>query len=292
MIGRAAGLAALAVCAGVGCSTAAQVDAEPCRTREFMAELGPSQHEGYVCFAFEAGDDRRPISSASFELSSSSGVVLHHATLYTSSEARPQEGAFDCEPMPPDALAVHVAVPGSESLSLPADVALALRPDTRTFLVEAHLFRSSQAPVAPLKLSLCRAPSPPARLAGRFGVGASVPAIRPHQLESSTGRCRLSTDLHLMYSWPHMHRTGYQFHAALLRGERRIPVLDVERWDFTRQLTYSVEMDAEAGDVLESTCVWKNDSDAYVLPGIFTENEMCTHGVTGYPSDAAYCDPL
>jgi Copper type II ascorbate-dependent monooxygenase, C-terminal domain len=288
MIGRAAAFAATAC---ISCSAATAVDADSCTTLEFAAELAPEQQEGYVCFAFEAGADSRPISSSSIELAGESGLVLHHATLYTSAEARPYSGAFDCNPMPLDALAVQVAVPGSESLSLPADTALALRPDTRTFLIEAHLFRSSQAPAAPTRLKLCRARSTPAKLAGRFAVGASVPAIRPHQLESSTALCRLPFDLHLMYSWPHMHRVGHEFHAALLRGDQRIPIVDIEHWDFSQQLTYPVDIDAAAGDLIQSTCVWKNASDAYVLPGIFTENEMCTHGVTGYPSQAAYCEP-
>lgn len=282
---------AFAACAWVGCSAPREADADVCTTLEFVAELAPEQQEGYACFAFEASTDDRPVTSSSIDLTSESGIVLHHATLYTSAEARPHGGAFDCNPMPLDALAVHVAVPGSESLSLPPDTALALRADTRTFLVEAHLFRSSQAPAAPTKLKLCRARSTPTKLAGRFAVGASVPAIRPHQQESATALCRLPSDLRLMTSWPHMHRRGYAFHAALRRGDQRIPLLDVEPWDFNQQLTYPVDIDALAGDLIESTCVWRNDGDSYVLPGIFTENEMCTHGVTGYPSSAAYCEP-
>lgn len=297
MLRRAAAIAASAAlgsgaCACASASTPTEGDADSCRYLTFTAELGPEEREGYVCFAFEAGTDSRPITRSSIELARESGLVLHHATLYTSAEARPLGRAFDCNPMPLDALAVHVAVPGSESLDLPTDTALMLRPDTRTFLIEAHLFRSSDAPAAPSRLQLCRAGSTPAKLAGRFAVGASVPAIRPHQLERSSALCRLPFDLHLLSSWPHMHRLGYQFHAALLRGDQRIPILDVEHWDFDQQLTYPVDIDALAGDLIESTCVWQNDSDAYVLPGIFTSNEMCTHGVMGYPSQAAYCEPL
>jgi hypothetical protein len=296
MIRRAA---AIAACAAISYSASAcaspsdptEADADSCSDLEFTAELAPEEREGYVCFAFDAGADNRPITRSSIELVGESGLALHHATLYTSAEARPAHRAFDCNPMPLDALAVHVAVPGSESLDLPADTALALRPDTRTFLVEAHVFRASQAPAAPARLRLCRAAARPAKLAGRFAVGASVPAMRPHQLESSSALCRLPFDLHLLRSWPHMHRLGNQFHAALLRGDQRIPILDLEHWDFDRQLTYPVDIDALAGDLIESTCVWQNDSDAYVLPGIFSSNEMCTHGVTGYPSEAAYCEP-
>jgi len=138
---------------------------------------------------------------------------------------------------------------------------------------------------------MCTAAAPPAKLAGRFAVGAPVPALRPQHTETSSARCRLPFDLDLLYSWPHMHRLGSAFHAALLREDERLPILDLGSWDFTQQLTYSIDLHARAGDVIETTCVWQNDTDEYVLPGLFTKDEMCTHGVTGVPADAAYCEP-
>ena len=56
-------------------------------------------------------------------------------------------------------------------------------------------------------------------------------------------------------------------------------------------LTYPIDVQSRAGDVIETTCVWHNDGDEYVLPGLYTEDEMCTHAVTGVPAEAAYCEP-
>jgi hypothetical protein len=110
-------------------------------------------------------------------------------------------------------------------------------------------------------------------------------------VESSTARCRFEAELHLLSSWPHMHRLGKEFHSSLLRGADRIPILDLPTWDFARQLTYSTEVDVKAGDVIETTCIWQNEADRYVLPGVFSENEMCSYGLTAWPVDKAYCDP-
>jgi len=88
-----------------------------------------------------------------------------------------------------------------------------------------------------------------------------------------------------------MHQVGSEFHGALLRGSERLPIVDVGRWDFTHQRTYDVDIQAEAGDLLETTCVWDNPTSEYVLPGLFTANEMCTFGLIGYPAEAARCEP-
>lgn len=286
---KVAFLSASAALSGA-CGTPAEKSAEHCSSLAFVPELPAGENEGYGCFAFDPSVVRGPLRSLSWDLGRESGVVLHHATLYTTSELRPRGSLFECDPMPVDALAVHVGVAGSESFTLPSDTGMLLRPDTRSLIVEMHMYRSSEGAAA-ASLSLCTATTPPTRLAGRFALGAPVPALRPRHTETSSARCRLPFDLDLIYSWPHMHRRGREFHAALLRGDERVPILDLESWDFTQQLTYPIEVHARAGDVIETTCVWQNDTDEYVLPGLFTKDEMCTHGVTGAPAEAAYCEP-
>jgi hypothetical protein len=282
----------LCACAALGCASEAPAGQSPevCSSLHFAPALAAGVNEAYGCFAFDSSALGGPLRSASWNLGSENGVVLHHATLYTTSELRPRGRLFDCDPMPLDALAVHVGVPGSESFALPPDTGMVLRSDTRSLIVEVHMFRSGDGPDT-ASLSMCTATNTPARLAGRFAHGAPVPALRPRHTETSTARCRMPRDLDLLSSWPHMHRLGKGFHAALLRGDERLPILDLETWDFNQQLTYPVEVHVQAGDVLETTCVWRNDSEQYVLPGLFTNDEMCAHGLMGFPADAAYCEP-
>jgi hypothetical protein len=285
-------LAFVGACAALSCASATpgEPNAERCSSFDFVPELPAQESEAYACFAFDASAIREPLRRLSWDLGRAGGVVLHHATLYTTSELRPRGSRFECDPMPLDALAVHVGVPGSESFELPPDTGMVLRPDTRSLIVEVHMYRGGQGPAA-ASLSMCTATTPPAALAGRFALGAPVPALRPRRTETSSARCRLPFDLDLLYSWPHMHRLGIEFHAALLREDERLAILDLESWDFTQQLTYPIDVHARAGDVIETTCVWQNDSDEYVLPGLYTKDEMCTHAVMGVPAEAAYCDP-
>lgn len=283
-------LVALVACA-LACSKPEAEPTSSCSSLQFLPALAEGEQEGYVCFAFTAEQRQGPLASLTWDLASRGGVGLHHATLYTTAEERPLSGPFGCEPMPVDALAVHAGVPGSEVFSLPPDMALELSSKARTFIVEAHMYRSNGDAAGQASVSLCRASEAPAKLAGRFAVGAPVPAIRPHTVEVSAALCRVPADLHLLYSWPHMHRAGREFRATLLRNDQRLPLLDVGDWDFTHQVTYETGLDARAGDLIETTCVWENDSDEYVLPGLLSANEMCTHGVTAYPADRAYCDP-
>ena len=110
-------LAFLSACAALGCASshAAEQAAEHCLSLDFAPELAEGASEAYGCFAFDSGAIRGPLRSLTWDLGSEGGVVQHHATLYTTSELRPRGSMFECDPMPVDALAVHVGVPGSES---------------------------------------------------------------------------------------------------------------------------------------------------------------------------------
>jgi hypothetical protein len=257
----------------------------------FRPEIESPAAEQYRCFAFDAAElGDAPISGLIWS-DPSGGVVLHHATLYATSEERPTEAPFDCDPMPEDAMALHVWSPGGTELTLPDGVGLELPANTRRLLIEAHVLRLTGAPAGQASVEVCRAPSFPDKIAARLGISVAVPAIRPQMVETSTARCRLPEDWHLIAAWPHMHLVGSEFHGALLRGQERLPIVDVVTWDFTHQRTYAVDLQAVAGDVIESTCVWTNPTSDYVLPGIYTENEMCTFGLIGWPAEAARCEP-
>jgi hypothetical protein len=293
VIRKLAKLISITAALGLGCSEdrgASAADTAACfgaYELSFTPEVPRSGTEGYSCFAFPA-PRRGPLRAlrwAAPEL----GVELHHASLYATREAR-ATGRFDCNPMPADAFALHVWVPGGTELELPMDVGLDLPDTTATLIVEVHAYRSGPEPAAEASVTLCHAESTPDKLADRVGLIAPVPALRPQTIETSTSRCRLRDPWNLLFAWPHLHRKGQQFHGTLLRGKERLPIVDVNPWDFTHQITYPLALYAEAGDVIETTCVWENDSDEYVLPGIYTENEMCTHGLVGWPAEGGWCD--
>jgi hypothetical protein len=205
------------------------------------------------------------------------------------SEGQPVGVPTTCDPMPADMISLHVHAPGGGPLELAPDIGLSLPSTARYVRIEAHALRTASGPAEPARVEMCMHASDPPKRAVWLGLAAPVPAIRPHTIETSTGQCELPSAFHLVASWPHMHRIGKEFHAAIIHGGVESRLLDVPAWDFTHQLTYSLSFDLEAHDLIAPTCIWQNPTADYVLPGSFTTNEMCTFGVIGWPADAAGC---
>lgn len=258
-------------------------------TLGFTPDAPGPDTERYRCFAYSAdllgGEPIRGLVWKEPE----GDVLLHHAALRATSELRPTDGAFDCEPMPEDAVSLHIWVSGGSQLTLPPDVGIALPTGARTLIIEAHAFRLGWAPAGMASLKICRSATTPLKLAGWLGLRAPVPAIRPGTVETSTSSCLLSEPWHMLFAWPHMHLAGKEFHGALLHGTLRTPTVDIDPWDFYHQFTYPIDLSGEAGDVIETQCTWSNPTAEYVLPGIYTQNEMCTHALIGWPASAARC---
>jgi hypothetical protein len=256
----------------------------------FVADAPAPGEEAYVCFGFDAGLlEGRPISGIRWFPPAGGGVSLHHATLFATREDAP-DGPAPCASMPADAVALHVFAPGGIPLGLKPGIGVELPSGTRRLLVEAHALRLVASAPESASAEICTLAEPPAHLAAWLGVTAPVPAIRPRHEEQSIGRCRLEAPLRLISTWPHMHRVGKAFHGSLLRLDgSRTPLIDVAPWDFEKQRTYPLDVQAGAGEVVETRCIWQNPGDEYVLPGILTSNEMCNQGLLGWPAEAARC---
>jgi hypothetical protein len=98
--------------------------------------------------------------------------------------------------------------------------------------------------------------------------------------------------VHIVTVWPHMHRLGSAFHGTVIRGDgRREALLDLPSWSFDHQLIYPVDVQLQAGDVVETQCLWMNPTDATVLPGPRSSDEMCNQGLFVWPFDHARCAP-
>ena len=289
------------------CNGAAPEAPAPEAVLAFRADVPAPGDEAYLCFGFDptvlAGS---PLHAIRIEIESeseseseseappaSAPVVLHHVSLYAVRGAFP-EGPVRCEGMPDEAVGIYVGVPGGDPLELPAGVAIALPEGTQRLVVQAHVLRLAEgpAPEGRLHLYLHGAAQAPEHLAAWMPIRAPVPAIRPHHDEISTKRCAVSAPLHFVATWPHMHRIGAAFHGAVLpkTGGRRA-FLDVDPWRFEEQRVYPLQETAEAGDAIETTCVWRNPGSEYVFPGPSVDDEMCGQALVAWPAADAFCAP-
>jgi len=295
-VARTGSLAALAVAASVasGCQGPPAVNAFPdCAdplVLSFVPDTGGAD-EAYVCFGFDAGllgpatiqgVDWRPPSGGAF--------ILHHAKISAVPSAFPA-GPVPCDGMQAGALGLHVWAPGGDNLMLPADVGLSLPAGTVSLVIEAHTLRVGSGPAQTAQVALCRGSAAPAHLAALFGLSATVPALRPHLMDSSEATCTLAGDVHLFSVWPHMHLLGTEIGVTLLgSADAAASVLvDVNPWNFHAQRTYPLDVDATGGSQIGLRCTWFNTTDNYVFAGLRTEDEMCQAAFIAWPAAAASC---
>jgi hypothetical protein len=184
----------------------------------------------------------------------------------------------------PKGVVLHVWAPGDRALELPDDTALQLPADSRRLVVQAHVlwFEDSSGENAQVALELT--PTPPKNIAGWLGTLAAVPPIPPHSGEQAESLCHVAAPLHIMSTWPHMHRVGRSFHGDILRSDGTKDVLvDLPTWNYDHQLTYDTSADLAAGDGVRTVCTWQNDGDSYVFPGLRSTDEMCGQGLVVWP---------
>ena len=94
--------------------------------------------------------------------------------------------------------------------------------------------------------------------------------------------------MHVVTPTPHMHLLGTSFQGAFVRPDgTRSVFVDVPAWNFDEQKTYEVDRDVAAGDGVETDCTWTNTTDAYVLPGSSTHDEMCGQALIVWPARTA-----
>jgi hypothetical protein len=262
-------------------------------TLSFVADPGSPGAEAYLCFGFDPKVlGGGPLRSIHIEEPPAGGpTLLHHVSLYALPGDYP-DGPVSCVDMPA-ATSVFVGTNAGDPLTLPEDVGLVLPTGTRRLVVQAHVLRLAPGEAAAAALHLCGAATAPAHLAAWMPMSAPVPAIRPHQEETSTATCAVSGDLHAVLGWAHMHRIGSAFHSAVLpaQGPRR-PLMDVDPWDFADQRLYPLDAAIALGDRIETTCVWQNPSADYVLYGPSVTNEMCNQALVVWPLlERAMCTP-
>ncbi len=264
-------------------------------TLSFLPDV-PVGREAYLCFGFDIAAAVRQTGIKTIEWRpADSAVALHHGKLYVSNAAYPS-GPVACDEQPTGVVPLQVWAPGSGPLVLPAGVALALPDDALSLVVEAHVLRftEGQAIASEVRLTLAGTGASHTVAAGWTGRVAPVPALRPGHLETSVDRCTFTDGMRVYFAWPHQHLLGRSFSATVTGPGRVLTLADVPTWNFARQVAIAIDADIVAGDVLDMTCTWLNNTDHYVFPGPKTTDEMCGLGLIVSPprGSSLPCLPL
>jgi hypothetical protein len=202
----------------------------------------------------------------------------HHTVLSLADGSRP-DGDHDCGPIAGER-AIFLSGVGSPGFELPAGVAVRLRAGQQIVL-NLHLYNADADRTLAGVSGVDVRPAPEGEevteaeviLAGPLGF-----SIDPGRQEL-TFSCTMPAPVTLFAIAPHMHRLGA--HMRVTRGDETL--LDVP-YSFDEQIFHPVgPLALRAGERLDVTCVWENDTGGPVGFGDSTDAEMCFAVLYRYP---------
>jgi hypothetical protein len=248
----------------------------------------PVGRETYECRLFQARGSQGGAVHALRWKPPSGPIVLHHAMMFATA-ATGLPGPVPCEPMPTPVAVLPLYAPGDETITLAEGVSIVVPTTGESLFVELHVIRVG-AGSASASVDLLASETPATRLAGWVDDFATVPAIAPHSVATATASCRFAGPVHVVRSWPHMHRLGARFAGTIVRANGgREAFLEVPAWDFAHQPLYAVDASLGEGDAIETACSWNNPTEATVTAGAFSTDEMCNQGLVVWPRESATC---
>jgi hypothetical protein len=265
--------------------------------------------EGYWCFEFSA-PWQEAVQGIRAESIIENSAVVHHWLLYEVHNPLTVDGTFSsCVGTHPDASLLAGWAPGGGDLIMPENVGLQIPygPQGR-YRLELHYYNPGAETADNSGVRLCATDKPREHLAGvtwlgteqlgQFipgltGAGQSVGQILANRETKFTGLCHparqgLGADenIHILLSWPHMHKLGTYMNTTIIRADGTREVLHDGAFNFEFQISYETPAVIRPGDRLETTCTFNNTTNRNVGFGTATEDEMCYNFVWAYPAGA------
>jgi hypothetical protein len=276
----------------------------PCQaTNRFVAHGATAGSEFHVptnagnltkCFAFRS-PFTEPTQATAFGPIIDDARVLHHLILFSTDTPQRDGDVFDCDGrLPRDARFVTGWAPGGQNGVLPPDVGMEMPTRDGWFILQIHYWNVAGITDADdaSGIQLCATTELRPHAAAISTLGSLDIDIPPRVTDHAvTGRCTPTArePIHIIASGPHMHRLGTSLRTELLRGgdaNRMEMVVNVENFSFDAQTSYPAELVVMPGDVLRTTCRYRNTTTSRVFFGERTEDEMCFNFVLAWPAGA------
>jgi hypothetical protein len=219
--------------------------------------------------------------------------IVHHVVVYEAPES------YDTKPKPCSAGAslswrmVFGWAPGASGLELPPEAGFPIATTGAThYVVQVH-YSNPQALEGEKDMSgieVCTsAPRPYEADVMAFGTqDIRIPPNPPGGVY--TRECTLTipqqfAGIHWFAVMPHMHKLGVSMKTELTpaAGGSKVDLGTMETFSFESQAWLPINAVSAAGDVVTTTCSWKNNTGAEVRFGENTADEMCYSFTLYYP---------
>jgi len=242
--------------------------------------------EGYYCFSFHVAFNGKT-QGLGFYKHVDNTQVIHHWLLYKMVTPQIDGLAIGCIGFHAYGALLAGWAPGGSDWFLPKDVGMDL--GSGDFILEVH-YNNSGAPTTDSSgVDVCTTTNLRPNTAGLFWLGTMDINIPAGQTGTAQSHCspQIQAPLHVLRSWPHMHRLGRHLTTEVVRAKTGAiePVVDVA-FDFNSQNQYNTPLLVNPGDRLDTTCTYDNTTTSSVGFGESTTSEMCFDFTVAYPDTA------
>lgn len=244
--------------------------------------------EQYYCFSYHVSA-LNGTQAIAFYPEINNTQVIHHWLLYKMSTAQTDGYETTCIGSHPDGELLAGWAPGGGDWYMPSTVGEDL--GTGDFILEVHYNNTTGATAQDHSgVKVCQAITPRPNLAGISWVGTEAINIpSPSTNFDVPSNCHPTNpnneDIHILTTWPHMHKLGVHMTDKIHRNDGTITTLIDTDFNFNYQRQYFTPNVLAPGEWLENHCYYTNDTGATVNFGESTSSEMCYDFVLAYPAN-------
>jgi hypothetical protein len=209
----------------------------------------------------------------------------HHTVLSVDDVPMEEDGVVDCTAFDNGDRQIGGSGVGTEAYEYPEGVAIRLKAGSQITL-NLHLFNTNETELSGTSGLLVKTmdEADVENVAETILAGPIELEIPPGRVEQS-GTCTFSHDSTIFQILPHMHQTGVHLKAIAHSSTMG----DVELFDgpysFEDQQVLPVDMiEMKAGDTVDVTCTYENETEEEINWGDSSLAEMCFAGLGRFPA--------
>jgi hypothetical protein len=258
--------------------------------------------ETYTSFIFKA-PWTTPVQGIRFVQLPDNQAVLHHWILYTErapasdGDVQPCELSgllgFFCGQGSTRSMITGWA-PGRGDFVLPGGVGLELPAPGSMLALESHYYNNGAANADDKSgVQVCVTSALRPQTASISWLGTESIKVPANAAGQASGTCHpkranlnMTDPIHILYSWPHMHKLGRHLNSVINRADGTTETLYDGDFSFEFQALHDTPTLLQPGDAITTTCSYQNTTPAAVGFGQSTTEEMCFNFVYAWPAHA------
>jgi len=258
--------------------------------------------ENYTSFIFKAPWTTE-VQGLRFRHLGDNAAVVHHWLLFSETASRSDGEVEPCDLSGPTGILCGIAdtralitgwAPGRGDFALPEDVGLELPGPGKLLAVELHYNNSGGAVAMDQSgVEVCVTSKFRKNTATVSWLGTETINIPAKSTGMASGTCspkragmNATDPIHVLYSWPHMHKTGTHLKSVVNRADGKSDVMYDGDFSFNFQVLYDTPVLLNPGDTVTTTCTFNNPENREVAFGASTQQEMCFNFTYAWPAHA------